>query len=440
MSSGSEGPASDRTATRGWTLLALLTALNVLNFIDRQLIASLAPMLIADLQLTRAQIGLLVGFAFVVFYTLMGMVLGAAADRVSRPGLIAAGLALWSLMTAVSGLARTFAHLAIPRMLVGVGEATLTPAALSMLADVLPARRLALATGIYYAGIPLGSAFSLLVAGWVAPRYGWRACFYVLGIAGLLLAVVVAFVRDPRRGLPAAGAPGEAEAATGPSDRGIPRRAASLADIATALGRTIRDVPAYGLAILGGALLVYGSASALHAITWLVQERHFPFATAAYLASLMAVASGFTGNLLGGWFGDACQRRWRAGRLWSLVLMTVAAAPFALVFYSAAPGTPMFYVCWFVASSATTSYFGPLFAVFQEISPVRIRSTTVAFALLGMNLLGVGPGPWITGMIGDSSSLTRGLIISLGVAVSSVVPFSVAARRYGRDVARAQTL
>jgi MFS family permease len=412
-----------------------MTALNVLNFVDRQLIASLAPMLIDELGLTRAQIGLLVGFAFVVFYTLMGMALGAAADRLSRTRLIAAGLALWSVMTAVSGLARSFVHLAVPRMLVGVGEATLTPAALSMLADVFPARRLALAAGVYYTGIPLGTALSLLVAGWMAPRYGWRACFYTLGLAGLVFAALVLALRDPRHGRPAALPP-----STGAGPAAPPTRATSLSEIVRTLGRTIAAVPSYGLAILGGSLLVYGSAAALHAITWLVQERHMPFAQAAFTAGLIAVASGFLGNLAGGWFADVCQRRWRAGRLWSLVIMTVACTPVGVTFYLVAPGTPQFYACWFVASAATTAYFGPLFAVVQEVSPVRIRSTTVAFALLGMNLLGVGPGPWITGLIGDASSLTRGLLVSLAVAFSSIVPFAIAAGRYDRDVARAQAL
>ena len=178
--------ASDAAVPRSaWVLLGMMTALNVLNFVDRQLISSLAPLLIADLGLSRSQIGLLVGFTFVVFYTLVGMLLGVAADRWSRRAIIAWGLGLWSVMTALSGAARSFLHLALPRVLVGVGEATLTPAALSMLGDAFPVRRLGLATGIYYAGLPIGTALSLGVAGWVAPRFGWRVCFYVFGLVGL---------------------------------------------------------------------------------------------------------------------------------------------------------------------------------------------------------------------------------------------------------------
>ena len=191
--------APDAVPRSAWALLGMMTTLNVLNFVDRQLISSLAPLLIADLGLSRSQIGLLVGFTFVVFYTLVGMLLGVAADRWPRRTIIAWGLGLWSVMTALSGAARSFLHLALPRVFVGVGEATLTPAALSMLGDAFPARRLGLATGIYYAGLPIGTALSLGVAGWVAPRFGWRVCFYVFGLLGLAAVGLLFTVREPAR-------------------------------------------------------------------------------------------------------------------------------------------------------------------------------------------------------------------------------------------------
>ena len=181
-----EDPAEPAVSRAAVALLAYLTLLNVLNFVDRTLIASLGPLLIADLGLSRTEIGLLAGFGFVFFYTLVGIFLGLAADRWSRLRLLAGGLALWSAMTAISGLARSFVQLAIPRIFVGIGEATLTPSALSMLGDAFPRRRLGFATGIYYTGVPLGMATSLLVGSVVAPRFGWRACFFLLGGIGLV--------------------------------------------------------------------------------------------------------------------------------------------------------------------------------------------------------------------------------------------------------------
>lgn len=412
--------ASAPVSRAAWGLLFFLTSLNVLNFVDRMLIASLAPLLIADLGLTRAQIGLLAGFGFVFFYTLVGLFLGIAADRYRRFPLIAAGLALWSGMTALSGWARSFVQLAIPRIFVGIGEATLTPAALSMLGDAFPVRRLGLAIGVYYAGIPLGMALALISSSFIAPRFGWRVSFWALGLLGLLATSLLLVLREPerRRSL---GAPAE-PAKSRPAVRELLRD----------LGRALVQRPALALALAGGSLLCYGSGAALHGVTWLVQERGFTYADAAFRAGLVAVAAGFLGNLAGGAFGDFCARRWRAGRLWSLVAMTALLTPIAFVYYSTAPGTPLFYLCWFFTSAGTTAWFGPLFSSFQELSPAHARSTFVAFALLVLNLLGVGPGPLVTGMIGDRLGLTTGLLVSLAVTGCAVVPFAFAARREGR--------
>jgi len=398
------------TPRAAWVLLAFLTLLNVLNFVDRTLIASLAPLLIAELGLTRAEIGLLAGYGFVLFYTVVGLILGLAADRWPRFPLVAGGLALWSAMTAVSGLARSFVHLAIPRVFVGVGEATLTPAALSMLGDAFPRRRLGFASSVYYAGLPLGTAASLIAAGYVAPRYGWRACFAVLGLLGLLAVAGFALLREPPRRSGAAG----------------PRPPLTM--LARDISRALVERPALTLVLIGASLLVFGSAAAMHTLTWLVQERGLAFSRAAYLSGVVAVAAGFLGNLAGGAFADACARRFRGGRIWSLVAMTALFAPVSAGFYLTAAGSPLFYLCWFFASAGTTAWFGPVFATIQELSPEHTRSTAVAFALLVMNLLGVGPGPLVTGVIGDAHSLTLGLLVSLGVVATAIVPFALAAR------------
>lgn len=393
-----------------WLLLLYLTSLNVLNFVDRVLITSLAPLLIADLGLTRAEIGLLAGFGFVVFYTLVGLFLGLAADRWRRLPLIAAGLTLWSAMTAVSGFARSFLHLAAPRLLVGAGEATLTPAALSILGDLFPRRRLAIASSIYYAGIPLGTAVSLVASSYIAPRFGWRACFFVLGGAGLVAALALLAVREPARRRDAT--------AERPPFGVLARQAASA----------LRARPALPLTLLGGALLCYGSASAMHGVTWLVEERGFDYPRAAFQSGIVAVLAGLAGNLAGGAFADRCARRRADGHLWSLIPMTAFFAPFAVVFFTAAPGTPLFYATWFVTVAGHSAWFGPLFAAIQSLAPQQARATMVAFALLTVNLLGVGPGPLVTGILGDRHGLTVGLVASVFVALLAIVPLSLAAR------------
>ncbi|MEO8381270.1 MAG: MFS transporter [Acidobacteriota bacterium] len=423
MTTLTPNPADEKISRSAWGLLFFLTALNILNFVDRMLIASLAPLLIADLGLTRAQIGLLAGFGFVFFYTFVGLFLGVAADRFRRFPLIAAGLALWSGMTALSGWARSFLQLALPRIFVGIGEATLTPASISMLSDAFPPRRLGLAIGVYYAGIPLGLAVALISSSLIAPRFGWRVSFFALGIIGLLATLLLLVLREPER------------RRTGAAIADAARARPAVREVLRDLFRSLVQRPALTLALVGGSLLCYGSGAALHGVTWLVQERGMKYADAAFSAGIVAVLAGFLGNLAGGAFGDACARRYRGGRLWSLVIMTAFFSVPAWLFYSSTPGSPLFYVCWFFTSAGTTAWFGPLFSAYQELSPVHTRSTMVAFALLVLNLLGVGPGPLITGMIGDTRGLTFGLLVSLVVTAFAIVPFALAARSEGKRVA-----
>jgi predicted MFS family arabinose efflux permease len=417
-------PAEERVSRSAWGLLFFLTALNILNFVDRMIIASVAPLLMADLHLSRAQIGLLTGFGFVFFYTLVGLFLGMAADRFKRLPLIGAGLILWSAMTAVSGWARSFVQLAIPRVFVGVGEATLTPASISMLSDAFPPRRLGLAVGVYYAGIPLGLATALISSSYIAPRFGWRFSFFALGVLGLIATALLALLREPARRRAAA-------TASGPV---VPAQRPSMKELLRDLSKALVGRPALSLSLLGGALLCYGSGAALLGVTWLVEERGFKYSDAAFCAGVVAVIAGFAGNIAGGAFADAMARRFRSGRLWSLVIMTAFFTIPAWLFYTVTPGTPLFYACWLLTSAGTTAWFGPLFSAYQELSPLQTRSTIVAFALLVLNLLGVGPGPLFTGMIGDARGLGYGLLISLAITAFAIIPFALAARSEGKRV------
>lgn len=399
-----------------WRLLLFLTLLNVLNFVDRTLISALAPLLIADLGITKTQIGLLAGFGFVFFYSFVGLFLGVAADRFKRIPLVAMGVALWSAMTALSGVAKNFLQLAVPRIFVGVGEATLTPAALSMLGDVFPGRRLAMASGVYYAGIPIGTAVSLISTGYLAPQYGWRFCFYLLGGLGIVAAAAMFFFPEPER----LGAKKDAPKLTA---REVVRDAF----------KALAARPQLALTLLGGSLLCYGAGAALLAVTWLVQEQGMVYRDAAVKAGIMAALAGFLGNLAGGTFADWCAKRRQNGHLFALIPMTAFFAPIAFLFYNLTPASPLFNICWFITAAGTSAWFGPLFAALQGLAPAHTRATTVAFALLVLNLLGVGPGPLITGWIGDKNSLTLGLQISTGVVALAIVVFAFALRQANRQ-------
>ena len=407
-------PSSDG---EGGRLVAALAALNLLSYVDRQMIAALAPLLIADLGLSRAQIGLLVGGAFMAFFALATLVMGVLADRYRRPRVLAGGLTAWSAATGLAGTASGFGPLLFWRSLVGVGEATLSPTALSMLADRFPPSRLGTANGVFYAGIPAGFACSFALAGTIGPRFGWRACFFVLGAVGLLAVALVWRMTDPpRRGQ-------EVQAQVGRLE---------LVRVA----RLIAARPAIAVLMLAGALLAYTSASSQHAITWLVEERGFAYPRAAWLSAVVVATAGLAGNLGIGALTDRIRRRHAAFRLLSLAAIGLVALAATAAFYTLPSSSLLFLPCWVLAQAWLLGWYGPLFAAILEQTPAGLRATCAAVALLAVNLLGVATGPWITGLVGDRAGLTHGLLTSLGgAAIGLALVVVVGLRAWRRDEA-----
>jgi MFS family permease len=404
------------TERGAWRLLAVLAALNLLGFVDRQLVAALAPVLMDELGLSRADVGLLIGPVFVVVYALATLVLGAAADRGRRPRIIAAGLAVWSAATALTGTASGLVTLALWRGLVGVGEATLPPTAIAMLGDRFPPHRLGFATSVYYAGIPVGFASSLALAGWIVPRFGWRPCFSLLGLLGLVAVGWVWRMADPpRRGLPAR--TGREPGATGTTAR--------------RLRRALAEDPGLALLVAGATLLVYASASSQHLVTWLVQERGFAYSRAAYLASVVVLGAGLAGNLGIGALTDAARRHWARGRLLAFVGLGAGALAATVAFYLLPAASLLFLPAWLVAQAWTLGWYGPALAAIHERAPAGSQATVLGFALMALNLVGVGAGPWVTGAIGDRAGLTAGLLASVAVGAVGLVLVGLAALRPG---------
>ena len=182
-----------------YRLLFFLTLLNLLNFVDRQLIASFANFIVPDLGLTDTQYGFLTTVPFIVFYSIAGLFMGVLADMVNRPRLIAFGVILWSVFTAFTGAAKGFISMALPRMFIGIGESILTPTSMSLLSDSFPSKRMGFAAGFYYMGVPIGVGVSLLIAGYLGESLGWRNCFYLLGVIGLVLGLSALLFKDRKR-------------------------------------------------------------------------------------------------------------------------------------------------------------------------------------------------------------------------------------------------
>lgn len=369
-------PASRRSAG----VLVLLTVLNILNFADRFLMQGFAVDLTADLHLTSLQFTLLTGFIFTTFYTLAGLFMGALADRVHRPRLMAAGIVVWSALTAATGMVGNFVQLATARLFIGVGEATLTPAALGLLGDTCAPKRRAFAAGIYYLGAPIGIGGAFIIAGTLGTAVGWRNCFLALGGLGLLPALLLLLMRDPRSA--------RADA--------LPAMRRPMGGMSKEIRQSLRSSPALRLVMLGGILVVFAQGALVLDQLWLVQERGLAKQHAQNLAG------GVLGSVLGGWGADLMQARRSGGRLRFLACVYLVGVPAGFAYRLAEPSGAAFHLCMFIGSVMVTIGYGPLFACLQDLVPDEVRSTMTAVMILGMTLFGTSAGNLLVGWLADA--------------------------------------
>jgi MFS family permease len=367
------------------SILGFLMLLNILNIVDRNLLSSFGPQIVEDLQLTDSQFGLLTGIIFVVFYAVMGLFMGGLVDRFHRPRIIAAGLVIWSALTAFSGITKSFAQLAVARLLVGVGESSLTPASLSMLSDLFPQRKRGMAAGIYYLGVPLGAGGSFIVAGLLGPSLGWRNCFLLLGALGIVLAIPLFFMRDPKRGAQ------DAIQDTSALEK------STLAD----LWQYLLKSPPLMLTMAGAVFLHIPIGGGQFALLWLVRERGFDSAEIATLYGSLFLLFGTIGSLFGGMASDWYQSRYAGGRVRFLAIAMFVMTPLLLGYRFSSPDSPIFFVGMCTGFLLMSTFYGPAFSTVQDLTPTHMRGRMVALLLVACNLIGLGLGAVLTGFLSD---------------------------------------
>ena len=413
-----------KASPKAMGLLLFLTVLNILNMVDRTLIASFGPQIIADLNLTDSQFGALTGFIFVFFYAIMGLFMGALADRLHRPRLIAAGLLLWSVLTAVSGATKTFVQIGLARLFIGVGESTMTPSAMSMISDLFPQRQRGTAAGLYYLGVPLGAGGAFIVAGVLGPMIGWRNCFYLLGGIGIVLAGVLYMVKDPVRG-----AMEPAVDQNAPKVKEVIGWRETLPEIFA----VIRANPALAWTMVGAVFLHIPLGAGNFVMVWMERERGFELAEIQSLYGLIYIIFGTAGTFLGGFLSDWYQSRWKGGRIRFLAILMLLVAPLTLAFRFASPESPMFFIALAFALFSVSSFYGPAFSTVQDLTPVRLRGLMTALLLVACNLVGMGIGALMTGFISDLLAaaqvfepLTKALLVGDGFGFFAAPSFIMA--------------
>ena len=369
-----------------YRLLFFLTLLNLLNFVDRQLIASFANFIVPDLGLTDWQYGILTGLAFVFFYSIMGLFMGTLADKYNRPRLIGFGVLLWSVFTALTGAAKGFISMAIPRAFIGVGESILTPTSMSMLSDSFPANRMGFAAGVYYMGVPIGVGISLLIVGFLGEPLGWRNCFYILGGIGAVLGIAAFFFKDrPRKHL-----------IDNPDEVNL-----SFSEIVSTLRYALTSSNALILTIAGGVLYHVALGAAVFEQLWYAQERGFERSEIAQLTGIIGVVAGLAGNLFGGLMSDWWLRTFNQGRPMFLFWLTLLLLPLGIIYRFVEPNTFIFWLGVVIGYFQLGCFYGPTFSTVQELVPPKIRATVVAFYILCLNLIGLTFGSLGGGIFTD---------------------------------------
>src|SRR5438132_9443620 len=385
--------------------LAVLTFINLFNYLDRWVVAAVVESIKrSELHLSDTQLGF-IGTGFIIVYTLTSPLFGMLGDRRTRPPLIAIGVALWSIATALAGFARGFASLFTARSAVGIGEAAYGTIAPALLADFFPFERRGRVLAAFYAAIPVGSAAGYVLGGIVDQHLGWRAAFWIAGTPGLLLSGLVLMVKDPPRGLhdPAG------------KDAGAPQKWIGAY-------RDLFRNTTYILAALGyGAYTFALGGLAFWMPAFLERVRGMPRSEATVTFGAITLVTGFVGTFAGGWLGDFFLRRSRQSYLWVSGITTLLAAPITYVALTNAR-RPIYLTAIVIAEVLIFMSTGPVnSAILNAVAPSE-RATALGLSVFVMHFFGDIPSPPLIGALSDASSLERAfLIVPVAIVIGGVV-------------------
>ena len=370
-------------AYRAW-VLTMLVATYACGFVDRIIVAVVGPALVRDLGLSDLEFGLLGGMAFALLFSAFVLPIARLAERWNRVGIISISLALWSAMTALSGVVSAYWQLLVCRIGVGLGEAGATPPAHSLISDHYPPARRASALAIYSAGVPIGSTLGAVVGGYAAEHFGWRMAFVIVGTPGLLLALLFRLtVREPERGAADVVPAGEV--------------APPLRDVLRRLSATVTFVHVLAACSL---VTVASNGTTLFAPSYFVRQFGMGMGDVGLLYGLVLGVAGLVGILAGGFVAQGAARREVRWYAWIPASGAFVAVPLYLAAY--ARETPVAALALtLLATISVTVSFAPTFALAQNLVPARMRASASALVLLGMNVLGQGVGPVVMGWTSD---------------------------------------
>ncbi|MBX3447585.1 MAG: MFS transporter [Parvibaculaceae bacterium] len=420
-------------AIYAWYVVGVLVVAYTFSFIDRQILSLLVGPIKRDLGISDTEMSLLQGFAFAVFYCIAGLPIGRLVDRHHRVNIIALGVFVWSVMTALCGTARSFWQLFIFRAGVGVGEAALSPAAYSIIADYFPPKRLGFALGVYGMGVYIGAGLALIIGAavialvseggsldlpLVGTVYAWQITFFIVGLPGILVALWVWTLREPDRR-------GHVRTAVG--DDGVARRVeVPVKEVFEYMGRNWRTMVPLNLCYALSAMMAYGVAAWIP--TLFVRTHGWSYPEAGFWYGLVIVVFGTTGVIAGGWAGDFLTGKGiRNGRMRVCALTGLATFPFTIAYPLVDdPWIALLLLCPSTFFATFTTGAGP--SALQELMPNQMRGFASAVLIFVVTIIGLGLGPTSIALATDfiyadeamlrySLVLVPGIVLTLAVAI-----------------------
>ena len=364
-------------------LIALLV-IHVIAHIDRNMLLGFSPQITKDLALSNAQYGFLAGAVWVLSFGFMAVFLGSLADRFSRTRVIAAGILIWSICTAASGAAQSFEQMVAARFLVASGEASLVPAAVSLLMELFnKERRAGTAVGVFFMGIPIGLGLAFVLAGAVGATLGWRGSFYALGVIGVVIGLPALLLKDDRAEL-------------GDAGRGAPfgqqlRKVIGL----------LRSNSTVACTVVGFVLVHLAFVGVAFAQLWLVRERGLDAAAMAQKIGLIGIVFGVLGAVVGGVLSDRLAKRLPGGHAGFVVLLILVCGPLMVAFRFADAGSALFYIGMCAGFFLPLATYGPSLALIQGLTPDSMRSTITGITMLLINVFAIAIGNLVAGAVSD---------------------------------------
>ena len=406
-------------------VLALLFIVYTFNFIDRQIMGILNTPIQEELGASDAQMGLLGGLSFALFYTGLGIPIAWLADRSNRTWIMTAALTLWSGFTALCGFTQSYSQLFLARMGVGVGEAGGVAPAYSLISDYFPPQERARALAVYSFGIPIGSAAGIALGGIVASMVDWRTAFITVGIAGVLIAPIFKlFVREPERGR---------------YDVKAQSSASEKAGLLQAVGFVARKPTFWLLSFGASCSSIMGYGSFYWIPTFLRRSYGFDLQQAAFYYASILLIGGVIGVWLGGMLGDKLGAKRRA----MFALVPAAAWLLALPCYAIGLLSPSPTIAFFLFLAPTALglvWLGPVIAAVQHLAPANMRTTASASLLFINNLIGIGLGTYLLGLLSDllsaqfgEESLRYSILAGSGFYLIAALLYLIASRSLSRD-------